>query len=179
MLLHCSVSYPSKAHVQRRAHQRTPLVPETPNRETAGAAPISGNAGDPTRYNKRVPDTAQGEAERLRKGAQSALEPVVERSAMNVRAVSQASTALAQHLQEASRAWLGLVQQTARTNLEAMSRLATCRTPKDFIALQANLARDNLQLMMEGQHLIAESTISTVQKASCVMQFSEHRSVGG
>src|SRR5439155_24099350 len=60
-------------------------------------------------------------------------------SAQNVRAVSQASTALAKVAQDASSAWFELTQKTVRTNLEALSQLASCRSLQEVVNVQSNL----------------------------------------
>jgi hypothetical protein len=95
---------------------------------------------------------------------------LAEQTAQNVRAVSQATTALARGAQEAAGAWLDLVQQTARTNLEAISQLAACRTAQDLVVLQSKLARENLQRVIEGGQTIASSTMRAVEDANRMMQ---------
>jgi hypothetical protein len=102
---------------------------------------------------------------------------LAEQSAQNVRAVSQASTALARGAQEASRAWLDLVQQAARTNLEAVSQLAGCRTMNDIVAVQSNLARDNLQRVIDGGEKIARSTALAVEEANRAMHSTQQGEV--
>jgi len=90
---------------------------------------------------------------------------VAEQTAQNVRAVSQASTALARGAQEASRAWFGFIQQASRANLEAMSQFAKCRSMQDIVAVQSDLARASLQQVIDGSETIARSTSAAVQEA--------------
>jgi len=98
---------------------------------------------------------------------------VAEQTAQNVRAVSQASTALARGAQEASRAWFGFIQQASKANLEAMSQFAKCRSMQDIVAVQSDLARASLQQVIEGGETIARSTSAAVQEAKQAMQSFE------
>jgi hypothetical protein len=95
---------------------------------------------------------------------------LAEHSVRNVRAVSQASTALARGGQEASRAWFELAQQTVRTNLEALSQVASCRTVQDLVAVQTDLARNNLQRAIEGGQTMARASTQAIEEASRAMQ---------
>ena len=95
---------------------------------------------------------------------------VATQAAQSVRAVSQASTALAHGAQEVSRAWFGFIQEASRANLEAMSQFAKCRSMQDIVAVQSHLARATLQQMIEGGETIARSTSAAVQEAKQAMQ---------
>jgi hypothetical protein len=89
-----------------------------------------------------------------------------EKSAQNVQAVSQASSALAKGAQDASRVWFDLTQQAVRTNLEAFGRLASCRTMQEMVMLQSNLLRDNLQQAIEGGEAIARASSDAIREAT-------------
>lgn len=94
---------------------------------------------------------------------------LAEQSARNIRAVSEASTALARGSQAASRAWFDLVQSGARANLEAFGELTGCRTIQDLTALQSRLARENLQRFIDSGELIAQATGQAISEASRAM----------
>ena len=89
-----------------------------------------------------------------------------EQSAQNVQAVSQVSNALAKGAQDASRVWLELTQQAVRSNLEALGRLAACRSMQDVVTLQSNLLRDNLQQAIESGEAIARASSDAIREAS-------------
>ncbi|CAN7250632.1 phasin family protein [Phenylobacterium sp. LjRoot225] len=93
-----------------------------------------------------------------------------EQSAQNVQAVSKASSALAKGAQDASRAWFELTQKTVRTNLQAFGRLAGCRTLQDVAALQSNLLRDNLQLVIESSDIVARTQSDALKEATRAIQ---------
>lgn len=95
---------------------------------------------------------------------------LAEQSAQNVRAISQASTALARGAQEASRAWLDLIQQGVRTNLEALSDLTGCRSMQDVVALQSRVVRQNLQRAIDSGQTIARTSTQAMEEANRAIQ---------
>jgi hypothetical protein len=106
-------------------------------------------------------------------GAPGANTALAEQSAQNLRAVSQASSALARGAQDASRVWLELTQRAMRTNLEAFSRFAGCRSVQEVVALQSNLVRDNLQQAIESGEAIAVASSSAIREATRAIQQSQ------
>jgi hypothetical protein len=95
---------------------------------------------------------------------------LAEQSARNVQAVSRASSALAKGAQDASRTWFDLTQKALRTNLEAMGRLANCRSLQEVVNVQSNLLRDNLQQVIESGEAIARAQSDAFQQATRAMQ---------
>ena len=93
-----------------------------------------------------------------------------QQSAQNLQAVSQATTVLAKGAQEASREWLNLAQQGVRTNLEAMSRLARCRTLQDVATVQGDLMRDTLQQAIQTGQTIADASRRNLEEARRVFE---------
>src|SRR5215207_183046 len=72
-------------------------------------------------------------------------EELARRSSQNVQAVTQASSVLMKGAQEVSHAWFGFAQERVQKNMDGLSRLASARSVQDFIAVQSDLVRDNLQ----------------------------------
>ena len=99
-------------------------------------------------------------------GAAAPNPDLAEQSAQNVRAVSQASSALAKGAQDASRAWFELTQKAVRTNLEALGQLAGCRSVQEVVTLQSNLLRDNLQQAIESGEVIAQASANAIREAT-------------
>jgi hypothetical protein len=95
---------------------------------------------------------------------------LAEQSAQNVQAVSRASSALAKGVQDASRAWFDLAQKTLRTNLEALSRFAGCRSVQEVANVQSTLLRDNLQQAIESGEVIARAHTDAIQEATRAIQ---------
>jgi len=102
-------------------------------------------------------------------GAATPNADLAEQSARNVQAVSQASTALARGVKDASQAWFDLTQKAVRTNLEAVGQLASCRSVQEVMALQSNLLRDNLQQAIESGEVIARASSDAIHQATQAM----------
>jgi len=101
------------------------------------------------------------DGERAREAAQQSSE--------NLKAVSEATTILARGAQDASREWLGRAQDRVKANVEAMSRLAGCRSTQDFFAVQSELMRETLRQAVEGAHSIAEVSLRSMDEATRVI----------
>lgn len=103
-------------------------------------------------------------------GAAAPNADLAEQSAQNVQAISQVSSALAKGAQDASRVWFDLTQRAVRTNLEAISRVASCRSVQELMALQSNLMRDNLQQAIESGEAMARASSEAIREATRAMQ---------
>src|SRR3954470_16362296 len=68
-------------------------------------------------------------------------EELTRRSSQNLQAVSQASTVLMKGAQEVSHEVIQLVQDRVQKNVDAVSRLAGCRSVQDYVAVQSDLMR--------------------------------------
>ena len=75
-------------------------------------------------------------------------EELARRSAENIEAVAEAST----------------------KNLDAMSRLASCRSLHDFVAVQSDIARDRLGHNLESSRRLAEASLRVADEAGRVIQ---------
>jgi len=71
-------------------------------------------------------------------------EELARRSSQNIEAVSQASSVLAKGAQEISREWFDAMRERVENNLEAMNRLAGCRSLQDLVTVQSEIVRDGL-----------------------------------
>jgi hypothetical protein len=95
---------------------------------------------------------------------------LAEEAAQNVRAISQATSVLARGAQDASRAWFELTQNAVRTNLEALSQVASCRSVQEVVTVHSNLLRNNLQQAMESGEVIARASSDAIREATGAMQ---------
>ena len=68
--------------------------------------------------------------------------------------------------QDVSREWLELTQERLRKNAEGMTKLAQCRTLPDFAAVQSDLARDNLNQIIDVTGRIAERSMKVADEAA-------------
>ncbi len=95
---------------------------------------------------------------------------VVRRSSENIQAVSQASTVLVRGTQEVSQELLGLTRDRLTKNLDAFNRILGCRSVQDFVAIQSDLARDNLQQVIDTNRRVAEVSLRVANEAAQVIQ---------
>jgi phasin family protein len=102
-------------------------------------------------------------------GMNGANTEIAEQSERHVRAVSDASAALARGAQEAARLWFDLLQCGVRDNLEATTQLVACRSPQDLVALQSRLTRDNLQRFIDSGRQIAQCSTDAINNANSAM----------
>ena len=97
-------------------------------------------------------------------------EELARRSSQNFEAVSQASSVLVKGAQDVSREWLGLAQERIRTNLEAVNRIAGCRSVQDVLTVQSDLVRDNLQQAIDTSRRVAELSVRVANEAAQTIQ---------
>src|SRR3954453_10105696 len=97
-------------------------------------------------------------------------EELARRASQNLQAVSQASSVLARGAQEVSREVFGLVQDRLQKNIDAVNRLAGCRSVQDYVAVQSDLMRDGLQQVIDTNKRIAELSVRTADEAARAIQ---------
>jgi len=95
---------------------------------------------------------------------------VARRSSETIQAVSQASTVLVRGTQEVSQELLGLARDRLTRNLDAFNRIVGCRSVQDFVAVQSDLARDNLQQVIDTNRRVAEVSLRIADEAAQVIQ---------
>jgi phasin family protein len=97
-------------------------------------------------------------------------EEMTRRSSQNIEAVSQAGTMLTKGAQEVSRQWFDLIQDRLVKNLDAMNKLAGCRSLQDLVAVQTEIARDRFGQAVESSRRIAEISVRVTDEAARVIQ---------
>jgi phasin family protein len=99
-------------------------------------------------------------------------EELAGRSAQSIEAVTQASTVVTRGVQDLSRELMALAQEQIRRNVEALGTLSRCRSIQEFITLQSELLRDNLQHTLEGTRRMAELSTRMADEATQAMALS-------
>ncbi len=83
--------------------------------------------------------------------------------------MTQTSTALAQGMQEISREWFGLAQDQFKRNMDGLNALTSCRSLQDFVAVQSDLVRGNLQQVVNNSRRLSEVSVRVAQDATRII----------
>src|SRR3954447_15482960 len=97
-------------------------------------------------------------------------EELARRSSQNLQAVSQASTLLVKGAQDVSREWFTSAQERLTKGMDGLNRLAGCRSVQDFVAVQSDLARDDLQQVIDTNKRVAELSVRVADEAARIIQ---------
>lgn len=104
--------------------------------------------------------------------AEPQTQELARKSRQNFHAVTQATSVLAQGAGEISREWFGLAQAGLKKNMDGFGALARCRSVQDFVAVQSELVRENLQCAMDNTRRLSEASVRVAQHATRTMQNS-------
>jgi phasin family protein len=97
-------------------------------------------------------------------------EELARRSSRTFRAVTEAGSVLTRGAQEISHEVFGHVQERVQKNAEAVNRIAGVRSVQDFVAVQSDLARDNLQQVIDLNKRIAERSLRIADEAARIIR---------
>jgi hypothetical protein len=81
---------------------------------------------------------------------------LTERASRNLQTIAQTGTVLTRGIQEASGAYLEMVQERMQKNLDGVNALVRCRTLSEFLAAQGMLLQDNVELTLTNSRRMAE-----------------------
>jgi len=102
-------------------------------------------------------------------------EELARRSSQNLQAVSQASTVMVKGAQDVSREWFNAAQERLTKGMDGLNRLAGCRSVQDFVAVQSDLVRDDLEQVIATNQRLAELSVRVADEAAQIIQTQARR----
>ena len=97
-------------------------------------------------------------------------EELARRSSQNLQAVSQASTVIVKGAQDVSREWFNAAQERLTKGMDGLNRLAGTRSVQDFVAVQSDLVRDDLEQVIATNQRLAELSVRVAEEAAQIIQ---------
>ena len=102
-------------------------------------------------------------------------EELARQSSRNIEVVSQASTVLMRGFQDVSHEVFEAAQERLKRNTEALTRIAQCRSVQDFVTVQSELVRDNLQQLLDATRRVAEASLRSAEEATKTIEAEDRK----
>jgi len=93
-------------------------------------------------------------------------EDLTRQATENLAAITETGSVLMRGFEDVSREWLELTRERLRKNAEGMTKLTQCRTLPNLAAVQSDLARDNLNQIIDLTRRIAERSMQVADEAA-------------
>jgi hypothetical protein len=124
---------------------------------------------------KKMQDKAREGVQHSARAAADATQRAAGAVDQSVQTFADASTLLTSGFQEISREWLALTQKRLKTNLDGFDRLLGCRNVDEFLSIQNELIKSNLEQFLENPRRIAELSMEVMKKATSQARESAER----
>jgi len=126
---------------------------------------------DGTETASRIAQRSMDQLSRMMGLNRDAVRESVEKTSGNMQAVMQSATDIAGGLQGVTGEWMRCAQKQVEHSLDHMEELGQCRTFHDYVALQTQIVRENLETFLESARRASESSTHIVERA--VQRMSE------
>src|SRR5215212_365172 len=163
-----------RSHVASHGHFQEGQMARNNHQEASERASETARAGvrEATDHAENVMQTGIQAAQRVADefgrvfGVGGQNEDLTRQATQNLEAITETGSVLMRGFQDVSREWLDVMQERLRKNAEGMTKLAQCRTLPDLAAVQSDLARDNLNQIIDLTRRIAERSMKVADVAA-------------
>jgi hypothetical protein len=90
----------------------------------------------------------------------------VQQSSENIDAIVRSGAMIVDVTQSISREWTDFARERIEQNFNRFDSLLRCRTPQDFVALQSELLRDNLESFLQCARRVAEKSVHVADEST-------------
>src|SRR3954447_15003967 len=161
-----------RSHVASHGHFQEAQMARNNHQEASERASESARAGvrEATDRAEDVMQTGIQAAKRVAEefgrvlGVGDQNENLTRQASQNLEAITETGSVLIRGFQDVSREWLELMQERLRKNAEGITKIAQCRTLPDFAAVQSDLARDNLNQIIDHTRRVAEGQCKSLRR---------------
>ncbi len=161
-------------HSMTDASERTARIGADVARRSAESAESNWREG--TEAASRIAQRSMDQLTRMMGVSGDAVRESVEKTSENVRAVMQSATDIAGGLQDVTGEWMRCAQKQAEHNLDHMEELGQCRTFHDYVALQTQMVRENIETLLQSVQRASERSTHIAGRA--VQRMSESAQSG-
>jgi phasin family protein len=91
---------------------------------------------------------------------------IAERSSQALETMADATNVIGRGVQELARECMTLSQERLQRNVEGLTALSQCRSLQEFVGVQSELVRDNLQRTVENSRRVAEVSVRVAEEAA-------------
>jgi hypothetical protein len=156
------------------ATERTARIASDSARRTTESAEAMWRDG--TEAASRIAQRSMDQLSRMMGLSGEAIRESVERTSGNMQAVLQSATDVAGGLQDVTGEWMRCAQRQVEHNLNHLEELGQCRTFHDYVALQTQMVRENMETLLQGVRKTSERSTHIADKA--VQRMSESAQSG-
>ncbi len=161
-------------HSMADASERTARIGADAARRSTESAEATWREG--TQAASRIAQRSMDQLTRMMGLSGDAFRESVEKTSGNMQAVMQSATDIAGGLQDVTGEWMRCAQKQAEHNLDHLEELGQCRTFHDYVALQTQMVRENIETLLQSVQRASERSTHVAGRA--VQRMSESAQSG-
>ena len=124
--------------------------------QAGGAENVAGRQEQPAQRTAPAHERPARQVSRMFAISGEGAQQAVRQATRNAQVIAETGTIFARGFRDISREWVSFAQSRVRKNVESLGALARCRTPQDFVALQRDFVRDNLEGALNSSRRVSE-----------------------